>query len=109
MESLNIPHLADETLIGGSYQTPILEDITHGQRENSRLYHTREENSLPFHYYARSIRKRTIMMNCPNHEFAKFLAKFILISKDINNTIKASWQKIILEHNEQSKCSRNSK
>ena len=38
MESLNIPHLADETLIGGSYQTPILEDITHGQRDNSRLY-----------------------------------------------------------------------
>jgi hypothetical protein len=33
MKNLNTPHLADETLIGGSYQTPILEDITHGQRE----------------------------------------------------------------------------
>ena len=88
MESLNIPHLADETLIGGSYQTPILEDITHGQRDNSRLYHTREENSLPFHYYARSIRKKSIMAACSNHEFANCKAKFSLISKNIDNTIK---------------------
>ena len=29
--------LADETLHGGSYQTPLLETITHGQRDNSRL------------------------------------------------------------------------
>ena len=36
MEPLNIPHLADETLIGGSFQTPILEDVTYGQRDNSR-------------------------------------------------------------------------
>ena len=76
MKNFNTPHLADETLIGGSYQTPILEDITHGQRENSRLYHTREDNSLPFHYYARSIRS--------NHEFANCKAKFSLISKNIN-------------------------
>ena len=54
MEELNISHLADSTLIGGSFQTPILEDITHGQRDNSRLFHTREDNSLPFHYYPKN-------------------------------------------------------
>ena len=37
MENLQIPFLADETLHGGSYQTPFLETITHGQRDNSRL------------------------------------------------------------------------
>jgi hypothetical protein len=35
MEPLNIPYIADKT--GGTFQTPILQNITHGQRNNSRL------------------------------------------------------------------------
>ena len=88
MEPLNIPHLADETLIGGSFQTPILEDVTNGQRDNSRLFHTREDDSLPFHYYPRNIRKKKILVNCSNHEFSGCKAKFTLISKNPENTMK---------------------
>ena len=50
MEPLNIPYIADTTISGGTFQTPILQNITHGQRNNSRLWHTREDNGLPFHY-----------------------------------------------------------
>ena len=88
MEELNIPHLADSTLIGGSFQTPILEDITHGQRDNSRLFHTREDNSLPFHYYPKNVRKKKIMVSCSNDKFAKCKAKFAIISKNENNIIR---------------------
>jgi hypothetical protein len=38
MENLQIPFSADETLHGGSYQTPLLETITHGQRDKSLQY-----------------------------------------------------------------------
>ena len=88
MEELNIPHLADSTLIGGSFQTPILEDITHGQRDNSRLFHTREDNSLPFHYYPKNVRKKKIMVSCSKNKFAKCKAKFAIISKNENNIIR---------------------
>ena len=88
MEPLNIPHLADETLIGGSFQTPILEDVTYGQRDNSRLFHTREDDSLPFHYYPRNTRKKKILASCSNDKFAGCKAKFSLISKDPQNTVK---------------------
>ena len=88
MEPLNIPHLADETLIGGSFQTPILEDVTYGQRDNSRLFHTREDDSLPFHYYPRNTRKKKILASCSNDKFGGCKAKFSLISKDPQNTVK---------------------
>ena len=88
MEPLNIPHLADETLIGGSFQTPILEDVTYGQRDNSRLFHTREDDSLPFHYYPRNTRKKKILASCSNDKFAGGKAKFSLIFKNPENTVK---------------------
>tara|TARA_B110000977_G_C10713226_1_gene352149 strand:- start:137 stop:274 length:138 start_codon:yes stop_codon:yes gene_type:complete len=37
MESLETPYLADQTINGGSFQTPILEFITNGQRDRSRF------------------------------------------------------------------------
>ena len=46
MENSQIPHIAETTIYDGSFATPVLEDITHGQRKNSRLFHTREENAL---------------------------------------------------------------
>ena len=39
MEPLNIPYIADTKISGGTFQTPILQNITHGQRNNSRLWH----------------------------------------------------------------------
>ena len=38
MESLEIPHIAEQTIYDASFSTPFLEDITHGQRDNSRLF-----------------------------------------------------------------------
>ena len=55
MEPLNILYIADTTISGGTFQTPILQNITHGQRNNSRLWHTREDNGLPFHYCAKKV------------------------------------------------------
>jgi hypothetical protein len=52
VEPLNIPFIVDTTIRGGTFQTPILQDITHGQKKRSRLFHTREDDSLPFHYAA---------------------------------------------------------
>ena len=37
MESLETPYLADQTINGGSFQTPILEFITNGQQDRSRF------------------------------------------------------------------------
>ena len=39
-EPLNIPFIVDTTIRGGTFQTPILQDITHGQRKRSQLFHT---------------------------------------------------------------------
>ena len=49
--------IVDTTIRVGTFQTPILQDITHGQRKRSRLFHTREDESLPFHYAVRNVRK----------------------------------------------------
>ena len=38
MEPLNIPFIADTTIRGGTFQTTILQFITYGQRDNSRLF-----------------------------------------------------------------------
>jgi hypothetical protein len=48
MEPLNILFIADMTISGETFQTPILQNITHGQGNNGRLWHTREDNDLPF-------------------------------------------------------------
>ena len=42
MESLEIPHIAEQTIYDARFSKPFLEDITHGQRDNSRLFHTRD-------------------------------------------------------------------
>jgi hypothetical protein len=49
VEPLNIPFIIDTTIRGGTFQIPILQDITHDQRKRSRLFHTREDESLLFH------------------------------------------------------------
>jgi hypothetical protein len=39
MESLEIPHIAEQTIYDDSFSTPFLEDITHGQRDNlTKIY-----------------------------------------------------------------------
>jgi hypothetical protein len=45
MEPSNIPFIVETTIPGKTFQTPILQDITHGQRKRSRLFHTREDDS----------------------------------------------------------------
>ena len=70
------------------FATPVLEDITHGQRENSRLFHTREENGLPFYYNPRHVTRNKISVACSNNYFAKCDAKFFLNSKNPTNIIK---------------------
>ena len=41
MENLEIPYIAEQTIYDASFSTPFLEDITHGQRDNSGLFNTR--------------------------------------------------------------------
>ena len=88
MESLETPYLADQTINGGSFQTPILEFITNGQRDRSRLFHTREDSALPFYYYPRSSSQKKTMLSCSNDKFGNCKAKFCLISKNDNNILK---------------------
>ena len=88
MENSQIPFLADETLYGGSYQTPLLETITHGQRDKSRLFHTREDNALPFHYYPKKVIKTKVMLSCSNDKFAKCKASFWIKSKKDDNILR---------------------
>ena len=88
MENLQIPDIAETTIYDGSFATPVLEDITHGQRQNSRLFHTREENGLPFYYNPRHVTRNKISVACSNNYFAKCDAKFFLNSKNPTNIIK---------------------
>ena len=67
---LNIPFIVDTTIRGGTFQTPILQDITYGQRNRSRLFHTREDKSLPFHYAVRNVRSEKLMLECSNHRLS---------------------------------------
>ena len=55
MEPLNISFIADTTIRGGNFQTPMIQSLTHCQRDNSRLFHTREDDGLPFHYCSRTV------------------------------------------------------
>ena len=64
VEPLNIPFIVDTTIRGGTFQTPILQDITHGRRKRGRLFHTREDESLPFHYAVRNVRSEKLMVAC---------------------------------------------
>ena len=64
MKNSQIPHIAETTIYDGSFATPVLEDITHGQRKNSRLFHTREENGLPFYYNPRHVTRNKISVAC---------------------------------------------
>ena len=41
MKSFEILHKAEQTINDASFSTPFLEDITHGQRDNSGLFNTR--------------------------------------------------------------------
>jgi hypothetical protein len=88
MESLEIPHIAEQTVNDASFSTPFLEDITHGQRNNSRLFHTREDNEKPYYYHPKHIRSTKIHVACSNDVFAKCKAKLILNSKDQENLLK---------------------
>ena len=82
VEPLNIPFIVDTTIRGGTFQTPILQDITHGQRKRSRLFHTREDDSLPFHYAVRNVRSEKLMLECSNHRLSNCKAAFMV--KSIN-------------------------
>ena len=88
MESLEIPHIAEQTIYDASFSTPFLEDITHGQRDNSRLFHTREDKGKPYYYHPKHIRSTKIHAACSNDVFAKCKAKFILNSKNPENILK---------------------
>jgi hypothetical protein len=37
MEPLNIPYIADTTISGGTFQTPIMQNITHGNNSKFML------------------------------------------------------------------------
>ena len=88
MKNSQIPHIAETTIYDGSFATPVLEDITHGQRKNSRLFHTREENGLPFYYNPRHVTRNKISVACSNNYFAKCDANFFFNSKNPTNIIK---------------------
>ena len=88
MESLNIPFIADTTIRGGTFQTPIIQSITHGQKDNSRLFHTREDDGLPFHYCSRTVKSDKFMLQCSNNLISKCKAKFWVKSKNPDNIIK---------------------
>ena len=81
MKNSQIPHIAERTIYDGSFATPVLEDITHGQRKNSRLFHTREENGLPFYYNQRHVTRNKISVACSNNHFAKCDADFEIYTK----------------------------
>ena len=73
MKNSQIPHIAETTIYDGSFATPVLEDITHGQRKNSRLFHTREENGLPFYYNQRHVTRNNIFVTSSKSEiWSKF-------------------------------------
>ena len=55
VEPLNIPFIVDTTIRGGTFQAPISQEITHAQRKRCRLFHTREDESLPFHYAVKNV------------------------------------------------------
>jgi hypothetical protein len=73
--------MTDTTVLRGTFQTPILQNITHGQRNNSRLWHTREDNNLPFHYCLKKVRKSRGLLQCSNHRLSNCPAKFYVKAK----------------------------
>ena len=78
VELSNIPSIVDTTIRGGTFQTPILQNITHGQRKRSRLFHTKEDERLPFHYAVRNVRSEKLMVECSNHHLSNCKAAFMM-------------------------------
>ena len=57
------PHIENAKVDGGDRANPVITDITKGGKENSRIWHTKENNQF-FEYRQKNINKKSVHLNC---------------------------------------------
>ena len=50
-------------IVSGDFSTPVLTHMTHGERDGSRIFHTKE-NGMYFEYHAKNITKKRVDLFC---------------------------------------------
>ena len=81
-----------EIIPSGTWKYPTLTHMTHGQRDDSRVFHSKEDNGLYFEYRVADITKTKVVLESiyasKSQTNKKCLARFEIKPKNPNHIIR---------------------
>ena len=82
------PFFEYEVVISGSWKYPVLTHMTHGQRDESRVFHSKEDGKY-FEYRVCNISRTTVVMECiyGRKTKKKCMARFTIKPKNPSDII----------------------